>query len=309
MSEDTNGSFWSSSQKVRRREEDPPDNRGGSEQTEPMGSKPFSFRDAVMNSNPLNNPLNNKWEDDNIDLMNGRKIGYNSLCNKVCSLWKPSMRFQLMDIENDYFLAKSESFVDYSNVLLNGLWIIVQEKYFQVIGEMVGNIIKIDLMTDKGAKGQFAGFAVQIDLRKHLKGDYPQPKIMENMEKRLGEAEDPIRLDQHENRGSIQERIENEKFGEWIMKNQGGGIEKIGMSSETLKIGPNVGSGLSKFGTNGVVHRGESDATLIDDSSDDGLKADRVIKSIGLPYSNAKLVVLDQDDREQILGRPSGVVH
>ncbi|MBA0717187.1 hypothetical protein Golax_005024 [Gossypium laxum] len=52
-----------------------------------MGSKPFSFRDAVMNLNPLNNPLNNKWEDDNIDLMD----------------------------------AKSESFVDYSNVLLNGL--------------------------------------------------------------------------------------------------------------------------------------------------------------------------------------------
>ncbi|MBA0804608.1 hypothetical protein Gohar_004181, partial [Gossypium harknessii] len=92
---------------------------------------------------------------------------------------------------------------------------------------------------------------------------------MENMEKRLGEAEDPIRLDQQENTGSIQERIENEKFDEWMfvdhrncrqnwrtddgqeMKNQGGGIEKTGTSSVTLKIGPNVGSGLSKFGTNG----------------------------------------------------------
>ncbi|MBA0743221.1 hypothetical protein Gogos_005929, partial [Gossypium gossypioides] len=362
------GSFWPGSKKVRRREEDPPDNRGGSEQTEPMGFKPFSFRDAVMNSNPLNNPLNNKREDDNIDLMDGKKIGYNALSNKVCSLWKPSMRFQLMDIENDYFLAKSESFVDYRSLYKRSI--------LQVIDEMVGNVIKIDLMTDKGARGQFARFAVQIDLRKslvsrikiasrihrveyeslpmvcfgcgtfgHLKGDCPQSKIVENMEKRLGEAEDPIRLDQHENTGSIQERIENEKFGEWMfvdhwncrqnqrtddgqesgkgnnlfrprfnilskisvskddknengasifnfgkqkeqivnlpvelsgegqeklsesitkimnrrkfdrgqvnkqavggprMKNQGGGIEKIGMSSETLKIGPNVGSG------------------------------------------------------------------
>ncbi|PPD72012.1 hypothetical protein GOBAR_DD31087 [Gossypium barbadense] len=199
MSEDTNGSFWSASQKVRQREEDPPNNRGGSEQTEPMGYKPFSFRDAVMNLNPLNNPLNNKWEDDNIDLMD----------DLSGSLYKRSI--------------------------------------FQVIGEMVRNIIKIDLMTDKGARGQFAGFAVQFDLRKsfiskikiasrihrveyeslpmvffgydtfrHLKGDYPQPKIMENMEKRLGEAEDPIRSDQHENTGSIQERIENEKFYEWM---------------------------------------------------------------------------------------------
>ncbi|MBA0591930.1 hypothetical protein Gorai_008922, partial [Gossypium raimondii] len=157
---------------------------------------------------------------------------------------------------------------------------------------MVGNIIKIDLKTDKGARGQFARFAVQIDLRKsfiskikigsrihkveyeslpivffgygifrQLKGDYPQPKIMENMEKRLGEAEDPIRLDQHENTVSIQERIENEKFwqvnkkamGGLRMKNEGGGIEKTGTSSETLKIGPNVGSGQSKFATNGDV--------------------------------------------------------
>ncbi|KAA3461025.1 reverse transcriptase [Gossypium australe] len=36
-----------------------------------MGSKPFSSRDAVINSNPLNNHLNNKWENDNTDLMDG----------------------------------------------------------------------------------------------------------------------------------------------------------------------------------------------------------------------------------------------
>lgn len=26
----------------------------------------------------------------------GRRIGYNALWNKVCAIWKPSMRFQLM---------------------------------------------------------------------------------------------------------------------------------------------------------------------------------------------------------------------
>ncbi|PPD72013.1 hypothetical protein GOBAR_DD31088 [Gossypium barbadense] len=35
------------------------------------------------------------------------------------------------------------------------------------------------------------------------------------------------------------------------MKNEGGGIEKTGTSSETLRIGLNVGFGKSKFGTNG----------------------------------------------------------
>ncbi|KAK5836682.1 hypothetical protein PVK06_012480 [Gossypium arboreum] len=33
---------------------------------------------------------------------------------------------------------------------------------------MVGNVIKIDLKIDKGARGQFARFAVQVDLRKPL---------------------------------------------------------------------------------------------------------------------------------------------
>lgn len=39
----------------------------------------------------------------------GRKIGYNTLWNKVCSLWKLTMQFQLMDIKNGYSLEKFES--------------------------------------------------------------------------------------------------------------------------------------------------------------------------------------------------------
>ncbi|KAH1072974.1 hypothetical protein J1N35_025302 [Gossypium stocksii] len=88
---------------------------------------------------------------------------------------------------------------------------------------MVGNVTKIDLMMDKGARGQFARFVVQIDLRKpliskiriasriyrveyesfpmvcfgygsfgHLKGDCPQSKIVENMEKGSGEGQEKL---------------------------------------------------------------------------------------------------------------------
>ncbi|MBA0703163.1 hypothetical protein Goari_027173 [Gossypium aridum] len=197
--------------KVWRREEDPLDDGGRSEQTELVGSKLFSFRDAVMNSNQLNNSLNNKIYSITEESMLKtvviklleRKIGYNAL-------WKPSMRLQLMDIENDYFLAKFESFVDY----LNLLWIIA-------IGEMVGNVIKIDLMTNKGAKGQFARFTVQIDLRKPLVSKIRIAsrihRIREDMEKGSGEAKDLVRLDQHKNTTSIQERVENERFGKWMI--------------------------------------------------------------------------------------------
>lgn len=54
----------------------------------------------------------------------GRKIGYNVLWNKVCALWKPSRRFHLMDIDNDYYLAKFELDLDYSNVISKGPWVI-----------------------------------------------------------------------------------------------------------------------------------------------------------------------------------------
>ncbi|KAH1083040.1 hypothetical protein J1N35_022801 [Gossypium stocksii] len=51
----------------------------------------------------------------------------------------------------------------------------------------------------------------------HLKGDYPQSKIVEDIEKGFGEAKDPVRLDQHENTTSIQERVENERFSKWMI--------------------------------------------------------------------------------------------
>lgn len=54
----------------------------------------------------------------------GKKIGYNALWNKVCSLWKPRMHFQLMDINNDYYLAKFESKKDFNNVVAQGPWVI-----------------------------------------------------------------------------------------------------------------------------------------------------------------------------------------
>ncbi|MBA0630293.1 hypothetical protein Godav_002408 [Gossypium davidsonii] len=36
----------------------------------------------------------------------GRNIGFATLHNRVSILWRPLMPFQLMDIENGYFLAK-----------------------------------------------------------------------------------------------------------------------------------------------------------------------------------------------------------
>ncbi|KAK8556578.1 hypothetical protein V6N12_002976 [Hibiscus sabdariffa] len=50
----------------------------------------------------------------------GRRIGYNVLHNRIYSIWKPSHPLKLIDIENDYFLVKFSSRVDYIKVLSEG---------------------------------------------------------------------------------------------------------------------------------------------------------------------------------------------
>ncbi|MBA0843865.1 hypothetical protein Goarm_001016 [Gossypium armourianum] len=61
----------------------------------------------------------------------GRNIGYSAFHNKVCSLWKLTLPFQLMDVENGYFLAKFQNSEDFEKVLCQGLWI-VYDQYLTV---------------------------------------------------------------------------------------------------------------------------------------------------------------------------------
>lgn len=54
----------------------------------------------------------------------GRNIGISTLQNKLYGIWRPSKPFQLMNIENGYFLAKFQNSIDYDKVLSQGPWII-----------------------------------------------------------------------------------------------------------------------------------------------------------------------------------------
>ncbi|MBA0756782.1 hypothetical protein Gogos_020708 [Gossypium gossypioides] len=132
--------------KVRRQEEDPPDEGGCHTPMENYAPKVVSFRDMVKNSSHGDDLKKDSWADDDIELQDGdvrkevidrvpsidffdrrkllvvkllgRKIRYNAPWNKVCDLWKPTMRFQLMDIVNNY------SFEDYMNVSPKGPWVV-----------------------------------------------------------------------------------------------------------------------------------------------------------------------------------------
>ncbi|KAE8661411.1 hypothetical protein F3Y22_tig00113725pilonHSYRG00161 [Hibiscus syriacus] len=54
----------------------------------------------------------------------GKKIGYKALKNRIYALWKPIGNFNLIDLDNDYFLVKFENLEDYSRVLTDGPWMI-----------------------------------------------------------------------------------------------------------------------------------------------------------------------------------------
>ncbi|MBA0808955.1 hypothetical protein Gohar_024652, partial [Gossypium harknessii] len=135
----------------------------------------------------------------------GRNIGYNSLHNRILSLWKPAKSFHLMDTVNGYFLVKFQNIGDYNKVLTQGPWIIYGQyltvqpwtrefnplqpypsvvlawirlpglprylynrKIIEAIGGLIGKVVRLDFQTDNRTRGRFARLAVFINLDKPL---------------------------------------------------------------------------------------------------------------------------------------------
>ncbi|MBA0701196.1 hypothetical protein Goari_005644 [Gossypium aridum] len=99
----------------------------------------------------------------------GQNIGYLLLYNKVSSLWKSTQPFQLMDVENGYFLAKFQSSRDFQKIQFMGLpGHMYNRKILQEIGGMVGYVAKLDFNTDNGVRGRFARMAVYVNLEKAM---------------------------------------------------------------------------------------------------------------------------------------------
>nr|KJB30796.1 hypothetical protein B456_005G160500 [Gossypium raimondii] len=154
MGEPTNNSFGRATKKVQRREEDSPD-EGGENHGKYFGSKV-------------------SWEEDRLQ----------------CVVEQSVLHIQLMDIENDYYLATFESIEDYAMFFSKGTWVVFgqylmvqpwspqftplepfphnfvawmrilgllgtlhKKSILKEIGEMIGIVIKIDLQIDKGSRG------------------------------------------------------------------------------------------------------------------------------------------------------------
>ncbi|MBA0607178.1 hypothetical protein Godav_019520 [Gossypium davidsonii] len=99
----------------------------------------------------------------------GRTIGYRALLNRIQSLWKPIGSFQVIDIENDYFLVKFSMNQDYNKALTEGHWVVYgnyltmrilgfpyrfyNEKLLRIIVETVGRVVKHPLKAFVGING------------------------------------------------------------------------------------------------------------------------------------------------------------
>ncbi|MBA0648726.1 hypothetical protein Goklo_016395 [Gossypium klotzschianum] len=51
----------------------------------------------------------------------GRRIGFSTLNSKLYAIWKMSRMFQLMDLDNDYYIVKFQARADYEKALAEEL--------------------------------------------------------------------------------------------------------------------------------------------------------------------------------------------
>ncbi|XP_016673238.1 uncharacterized protein [Gossypium hirsutum] len=135
----------------------------------------------------------------------GSKIGFNALSKKITLLWKPKGSFQLMDLDNEFYLVQFDDTDDYKNVLTGGPWVVygnyltvrpwsldfsstnadmsiqvvwirlpgLLEGFYskvllRAIGQIIGPVIKLNINTNLERKGQFTRLAVCVDLQKLL---------------------------------------------------------------------------------------------------------------------------------------------
>ncbi|KAI9084807.1 hypothetical protein K1719_033213 [Acacia pycnantha] len=133
----------------------------------------------------------------------GRKIGYRQLRTQLQNIWKPTGQIKLIDLDEDCFLVRFQDNMDYQNALLIGPWMIfghyltvqpwtpsfkphdhvinqvigwirlpkLPARYYhksviRSIGNVFGEIIRVNYNTDSGDRGKFARIVVCLDLTK-----------------------------------------------------------------------------------------------------------------------------------------------
>ncbi|KAF7842178.1 ribonuclease H [Senna tora] len=138
----------------------------------------------------------------------GKKIGFQFLLKKVNQIWGRTGEIELVDLGNDYFLAKFDTYSDQDFALTGGPWIILDhylivrpwtslfdpeekiqklaawihlpdlpielydKKVLYTIGSHVGRVLRIDTNTMTQSRGKYARICIELDLGKPLLSQY-----------------------------------------------------------------------------------------------------------------------------------------
>ena len=149
--------------------------------------------------------LSEPWKNSVIVKLLGCTIGYRALCTRLNVIWKSTMGFSVIDLENNYYLVRFRSVGDAVNALTKGPWLIMghyltvqlwtpffdftstaldqvmvwirlpglvvhlyDRKILQKLGQLVGTVIKINSNTTSSTRGRFARLAVSTSLTRPL---------------------------------------------------------------------------------------------------------------------------------------------
>lgn len=194
----------------------------GQQQAPPVRKKIDLFKESLAeivyhNDNPLLPILKiddkvfeglcEPWKDALVVKLLGKNIGYRILKEKIERTWKLSAGFDIMDIDNDFFMVKFDSAADRAKVMYEGPWMIFDhyltvqcwspafvsltatiehtmvwirspglnlfyydESILMALAAAVGTLIKVDANTLDVRQGKFARVCVEINLNKPVVG-------------------------------------------------------------------------------------------------------------------------------------------
>lgn len=149
--------------------------------------------------------LRRPWRKTLIVKVLGRKVNYHYLRQRLQRMWKPEANFDLIAIDQDYFLARFEERRDYEFAKFEGPWIIVghyltvqewepnffphknklnkllvwvrfptlpieyfEDEFLMKIGKNIGRPVKVDTTTSLVSIGKFARVCVELDVTRPL---------------------------------------------------------------------------------------------------------------------------------------------
>ncbi|CAL1360075.1 unnamed protein product [Linum trigynum] len=169
-------------------------------------SSSFQGEPELIVSDVLKSRLCSPWKKTLMVRLLGRKVSYTYLCSQLRWMWRPVGKMDIMDLEDDVFLATFDNDQDYFKALTGGPWVLLDhylvvhqwspafrvgdtiprtvtawvrfprlpvhfyhKEVLFALGNLIGRTIKLDYHTEHGHRGKFARIAIELDMAKPLR--------------------------------------------------------------------------------------------------------------------------------------------